>query len=117
MEGLGGFEAQGVSGDGSVVVGVDSGSPNEAFIWDATNGMRNLRDVLINDFSLDLTGWLLLQASGISPDGLSIVGTAINPSGQEERLGQNGKVRPRSPSRDCRRSRSGLSSSRCSDGR
>ncbi len=58
----------------------------EAFIWDATHGMRNLMDVLINDFGLgpELTGWTLTTAAGISADGLTIVGAGINPSGANE---------------------------------
>jgi hypothetical protein len=35
-----------VSGNGVVVVG--TGYLGEPFIWDATNGLRNLRDVLVN---------------------------------------------------------------------
>jgi len=40
--------------------------------------------VLINDFGLDLTGWTLVRAMGISDDGLTIVGQGLNPSGQTE---------------------------------
>lgn len=68
-------EAHGVSGDGSVVVGEGSAAAGiRAFIWDATNGMRNLQDVLVNDHGLDLTGWTLTRALGVSADGLTIVG-------------------------------------------
>ena len=74
-----------VSSDGSVVVGFsDSDSDGSAFIWDQTNSMRNLRDVLINDFSLDLTGWRLSFATGISGDGQTIVGWGRNPDGFSE---------------------------------
>ena len=81
-------EAQGVSADGSVVVGF-SVSPiagevrREAFIWDKVNGMRSLQDVLVAS-ALDLSGWTLSDASGISADGRTIVGTGTNPAGQEE---------------------------------
>ncbi|MCA9292394.1 MAG: hypothetical protein KDA20_01120 [Phycisphaerales bacterium] len=68
-----------VSGDGSVVVGTGNGANGaEAFIWDATNGMRALRDVLINDYGLDLTGWTLNGAAGVSDDGLVIAGTGTH---------------------------------------
>lgn len=82
----GSFESYGwdVSADGSVVVGwgtTDIGS--EAFIWDAEHGMRNLKDVLTTG-GLDLTGWTLAQAWGISADGFTIVGFGINPAGQTE---------------------------------
>ncbi len=78
-------EALAVSADGSVLVGFGtSASGQVAFIWDQTNSMRNLRDVLVNDFSLDLTGWTLSRATGISADGLTIVGRGNNPSGFDE---------------------------------
>jgi probable HAF family extracellular repeat protein len=76
--------AQGVSADGSVVVGFGtSASGSVAFIWDAVNGMRSLQDVLVNDYGLDLTGWLLGSAVGISADGTSIVGYGTH-NGQTE---------------------------------
>jgi probable HAF family extracellular repeat protein len=80
-------EAFAVSADGSVVVGRSkSGSGTEAFIWDNVNviPMRSLRDILINVCGLDLTGWTLKNALGISDDGLTIVGTGTNPSGHSE---------------------------------
>ena len=83
----GGFSSRAlaVSADGSVVVGFgDSASSSEAFIWDQTHGMRNLRDVLVNDLGLDLTGWQLIHANGISADGLTIVGRGRNPGGNRE---------------------------------
>ena len=84
----GGFSsgANGVSADGSVVVGQGSSASGfEAFIWDATNGMRSLKTVLI-DLGLGpaLAGWTLTSAWAISPDGLSIVGYGTNPSGDNE---------------------------------
>jgi hypothetical protein len=76
-----------VSADGSVIVG--QGLPTgsilaEAFVWDAGNGARRLKNVLENDFGLDLTGWSLFDATGISHDGLTVVGRGRNPSGAEE---------------------------------
>ncbi|WP_072927563.1 PEP-CTERM sorting domain-containing protein [Microcystis aeruginosa] len=76
--------ATGVSADGSVIVGVsNSANGQEAFIWDSIQGMRNLKQVLTNDYGLNLTGWTL-AARAISADGLTIVGTGINPSGNDE---------------------------------
>jgi hypothetical protein len=66
------------------VGGSNSASGYEAFIWDTANGMQNLRDVLVNDYSLDLTGWTLSTANGISNDGLTIAGCGINPDGYDE---------------------------------
>jgi len=79
--------AYAVSDDGSIVVGFGSTSTRweiEAFIWDSANGMRDLKDVLEKNYGLDLTGWTLSWASGISADGLTIVGRGINPDGHEE---------------------------------
>ncbi|UCD27645.1 MAG: DUF3466 family protein, partial [Planctomycetota bacterium] len=47
-----------------------------AFIWDSTNGMLNLND-LMDDSG---TGWTLLRADGINNSG-QIVGTGVNPDG------------------------------------
>ena len=74
-------QATGVSGDGSVIVGT---CDNQAFVWDAVNGMRNLWDILVNDCGLDLTGWVLYHASDVSADGQRIVGIGTNPSGSAE---------------------------------
>jgi probable HAF family extracellular repeat protein len=95
MVGLGilpGFNAslaQDVSADGSLVVGYsgdDWFTPGEAFLWDATHGMRSLRELLINDFGLGarLAGWTLTSANDISADGQFIVGSGINPNGNTE---------------------------------
>jgi probable HAF family extracellular repeat protein len=77
-------DARAISADGSVIVGVastDTGS--EAFIWDSVHGIRSVRDVLISQ-GVDLTGWQLLEATGIAADGRTIVGWGTNPSGQRE---------------------------------
>jgi len=77
-------QALGVSPDGSVVVGTGSTTAgSEAFLWDTVHGMRNLLEVLISQGN-DLNGWRLTEARGVSADGLSIVGTGINPLGQTE---------------------------------
>jgi len=78
-------QAFGTSADGSVVVGRGmSALGNEAFIWDSANGMRELDQVLANELGLDLTGWTLTSAAGISADGLTIAGYGTNPSGNTE---------------------------------
>ena len=79
--------ATGVSADGSVVVGysaTDSFTGAEAFIWNSTQGMRSLKQVLTNDYGLNLAGWTLNDARGISADGLTVVGYGTNPSGVSE---------------------------------
>ena len=79
--------ANGVSADGSVVVGYSATDPftgAEAFIWNSSQGMRSLQQVLTNDYGLDLTGWSLDVAGAISADGLTIVGFGTNPNGLTE---------------------------------
>lgn len=92
MEGLGDLpggsfdsRATGVSADGSMVVGFGTSTAGyEAFIWTAEDGTRNLKDVLETDYGLDLTGWTLEAAYGISDDGAVIVGEGHNPDGHTE---------------------------------
>jgi uncharacterized membrane protein len=92
MQGLGDLaggsffsEAHSTSADGSVVVGrSNSASSREAFLWDALNGMRELDEVLVTDFGLDLTGWTLQAATGVSDDGLVVSGYGLNPDGNIE---------------------------------
>jgi uncharacterized membrane protein len=77
--------ARGVSADGSVIVGSGRASDGlQAFIWDAENGMRRIDELLETDFRIDLEGWVLSQALGISADGRTIVGVGENPSGETE---------------------------------
>jgi hypothetical protein len=107
MDGSGGFEPLGdlpggalqswayaTNSDGSVIVGRASidgpcgifgcGSAPRPFIWDRHHGMRNLQDVLTNELGIDLTGWNLVEARAISADGLTIVGTGIDPDGHTQ---------------------------------
>lgn len=73
--------------DGSVVVGwIHNRSTHvlDAFIWTADTGLRSLKDMLIQDYGLDLSGWTLTNAHAISADGTTIVGAGINPSGNLE---------------------------------
>jgi uncharacterized membrane protein len=77
--------ASAVAGDGSVIVGYSYTdlAGGRAFIWDATRGMRQLHAVLLNA-GLDVAGWTLSEATGISADGRTIVGTGIDPKGQRQ---------------------------------
>ena len=81
-------QAEVVSADGALVAGFSQPSPGHwgqhAFIWDADHGMRSLRDVLVNQLGLDLGGWHLRAVTGVSADGLTIVGPGFNPQGQAE---------------------------------
>lgn len=76
--------ALGVSDDGSVIIGWGTSSiGTEAMIWDEQYGTRDLRSVLM-DSGLDLTGWTLTEARGMSADGRTIVGIGTNPNGATE---------------------------------
>ena len=75
-----------VSGDGSTVVGSmqdEALNPVEAFVWTEGGGLQSLR-VLLTVLGVDLTGWRLMRATGISYDGTTIAGTGWNPAGQME---------------------------------
>jgi probable HAF family extracellular repeat protein len=74
-----------VSADGAIIVGGSiSAAGDRAFIWDSTHHMRDLQDVLVNECGLNLSGWSLNGADGISDDGLTIVGIGVNPQGKLE---------------------------------
>jgi len=77
--------ASDLSSDGRVVVGgFTSAGDDEAFYWNPIAGMRSLQDMLAEQFGLDLGGWELLNATGVSASGLTIVGEGINPAGHRE---------------------------------
>lgn len=79
-----------VSANGALVVGTanDESSDDAAFLWDAANGMRKLRDVLQSEYGLALDGWQLHEARGISDVNAAgefwVVGAGTNPSGNPE---------------------------------
>lgn len=78
-------EARAVSSDGSIIVG-QSGVKfvsSHAFIWDQTNGMRDLKSVLVAG-NPNLANWNLRSADGISADGKTITGWGVNPNGDSE---------------------------------
>jgi probable HAF family extracellular repeat protein len=76
--------ANAVSGDGSIVVGQSSTATGlDAFIWDAAHGMQDLNTYLAS-LGLNLAGWTLTDATGISSNGLTITGIGTDPSGQSE---------------------------------
>ena len=74
-----------ISGDGATIVGWHShsglGGIPAAFVWRADMGMKDLRDLLESQYGLDMTGWSLREARGVSADGRHIVGGGINPDG------------------------------------
>jgi len=79
--------AKDVSADGAIIVGMSKTAAGlEPFIWDADNGMRNLRNVMEEDWAFDLTGWEMVPVYGIgiSDNGLRIGGGGKNPDGNYE---------------------------------
>lgn len=83
--GLWSSSATDVNADGTVVIGTsESANGSEAFVWTMQGGTRSLADILTFDCRLDLTGWTLVDATGVSADGRTIVGNGINPLGQNE---------------------------------
>ncbi|HYD01392.1 MAG TPA: GC-type dockerin domain-anchored protein [Phycisphaerales bacterium] len=72
--------AYGVSGDGSVVVGMSqfTGAGNRrATMWTEASGVRDL-NVYLPTIGIDLTGWVLTDATDVSPDGTRIVGYGVH---------------------------------------
>jgi len=78
-------QAKAVSANGSIVVGLSRNgfSSPRAFIWDAVNGMRDRKSVLVAG-NPNLSNWTLRTANSISADGKTIAGDAINPLGTAE---------------------------------
>ena len=80
--GLVGYDvAYGVSSDGRFIVG---GTDDEAFVWDEDTGIRLVRDILENDYGIDLGGWRLWHARKISDNGRVIAGNGRNPDGHDQ---------------------------------
>ena len=84
--------AQGVSGDGRVVIGnifYRDAHPQrfETFLWTEETGMELLGEVLGRN-GIDTAGWSLalccVTAAGISDDGRILSGTGVNPNGETE---------------------------------
>jgi len=71
------------SADGSVVVGT-ADSYGNAFIWEEGKGMRSVYSVLTQECGLQLPGWSLKRAYGVSDDGCVIVGVGVHAPGVYE---------------------------------
>jgi uncharacterized membrane protein len=73
-----------VSADGSTVVGyADDADRGYAVMWTPDSGLQKVQQILM-DAGVDLTGWRLRNATGISNDGRKIVGYGTNPDGKTE---------------------------------
>ena len=75
-------QAVAVNSSGTVIVGFTGLATPDAFVWDATNGMRSLATVLTNA-GADVSAWTLSQATGVSSNGKVIVGWGSH-NGTEE---------------------------------
>ena len=79
--------ARAVSANGAVIVGAinDNSNPTtaRAFRWTQADGVQSISS-LLQASGVDLTGWQLTEAMGVSADGSIIVGNGINPSGNPE---------------------------------
>jgi probable HAF family extracellular repeat protein len=76
--------AEGVSGNGKIVVGVSTSDRGlEAFRWTEKSGMRTVQSIL-KELGVDTPGWRLESARAISADGSVITGRAVNPNGRAE---------------------------------
>ncbi len=76
--------AFGASADGRVIVGIGTDESFEdgvACVWEPGYGPRSIKTLLSEQFGVDLTGWILLNAVDVSADGRTIVGNGIDPRG------------------------------------
>ncbi|MBI5685782.1 MAG: PEP-CTERM sorting domain-containing protein [Verrucomicrobia bacterium] len=100
-----------VSGNGSVVVGwcewpsrakdlTIISWEKKAFIWDTVSGMCILQSVLTNVYRLNLSGWKLIEATGVSRDGNTIVGTGEHNGRTEAWIAHLDRPAGRSPSKE-----------------
>ena len=72
------------SADGSIIVGwCEYEADFKPFLWTEDDGMQDLQ-VMLSGLGIDLSGWTLDFATGISADGTVIVGYGTNPNGYTE---------------------------------
>ena len=78
--------ATAVNAKGSVVVGQSNSTSvpgGEAFRWTTKTGMQSIKDLLVAS-GVNMTGWTLTNAQGVSANGTGIVGYGTDPSSQTE---------------------------------
>lgn len=76
-----------LSDDGNSVVGSawhPSLNASIAVMWDAQGNIRRLDEFVSQDLRIDLPGWMLTSATGISGDGRTIAGYGLNALGQTQ---------------------------------
>ena len=73
--------AAAISDDGSIIVGRGLiNSASEAVWWTPNGGIHSIKNALIAQ-GIDMTGWVLSEAEGVSADGRVIVGRARQGTG------------------------------------
>lgn len=78
--------ALGINADGTILVGQSDSTTvpsGEAFRWTSATGMKSIRDLLVAS-GVNMAGWELTGAQGVSASGNVIVGYGENPSSQTE---------------------------------
>ena len=60
--------------------------PTDAIIWPPATRMVKLSDYLAGKGITGFDGWSLIGATGVTPDGKTIIGAGINPSGLSEEI-------------------------------
>jgi probable HAF family extracellular repeat protein len=78
---IGTFILTDASGDGAVIVG-SSATDSDAMIWTETDGLQSLATIL-TEANVNLGGWNIEAATGISDDGKTIVGYGANGARKE----------------------------------
>ena len=79
------IHASGLSADGSVIVGRDTSRVQSgAYFWTPSSGIIDLREFLLANGVANVHDWNLYAGIDVSADGLTIVGSGINPNGEPE---------------------------------
>ncbi len=76
-------EALAANSDGSVVVGTGTDSIGAAAVRWTASGPVSIQ-ALLEGAGLDLSGWRLTGATGVSADGLTFVGNGVAPGGESQ---------------------------------
>lgn len=76
--------AKAISQDATTVVGTDvTAGQRLAFRWQQATGMKSVRDLLVAG-GVDMGTWQLKEATGVSANGLVIVGNGTDPNGKDQ---------------------------------
>jgi uncharacterized membrane protein len=75
-----------ISEDGNTVVGTSGVGPPLAMIWTPETKMQYLGDFLRNRGITGFDGWILLECTGVSTDGKTIVGSGFDPQGVQRAI-------------------------------